>query len=385
MAISLLSGPRTDLSDGIASLPSNASPLTAYSRYMPHVTNIENLTRFLPGSRRVLALPSRRRPRVVLASRTPGQRWRQSRLFTGSRLSARVWRHVVRLWASLGTMDASMSGGQHWALEGFLSDCALRVQDVVVAVGTPGPAQKLTMQLWDPEGISAYLKFGRSHWAQERLRQERTVLEALPPGCGPAMLKYGRVADGTGLLATAVHGKPHRTQLLPSSQALALLALLEHKKRHPIDTHPWANALRRRNDPNVNAVLGQLEGRDWPIVIHHGDFAPWNVFVTPRQGAVAVDWEYGQVYGFPYMDAAYWVLQVGYLMYHLSPEIAALRATDFLASRLGQGYADAIVRLTALHAHEVAQEEGHLPNEPLQTWRWSVWTNKHGVPPRNEG
>lgn len=352
---------------------------------MSELTDIELLMRFLPDCRKILALPSRDVPRVILAGRTPVQRWRQSRLFTGSRLSAKVWRNAVRLWASLGTMDTSIAGSRQWALEGFLHDCALSVQDVVVAVGTPGPAQKVTMQLWGPDGVSAYLKFALSHWARERLNQERTVLEALPSGCGPALLKYGRVADGTGLLATAVNGNPHRTQLYPSRQALTLLARLEHEQRRPIETHPWAEALRQRNDPAVDRVLGQLAGRDWPIVIHHGDFAPWNVVVTRQHGAVAVDWEYGQVYGFPYMDVAYWILQVGYLIFHLSPELGAVRATEFLATRLGPRYADAIVRLTALHTHEVAEEEGHPATEPFQSWRWAVWTNRRRLALRDEG
>jgi hypothetical protein len=78
----------------------------------------------------------------------------------------------------------------------------------VILVGTAGPAQKLIIQLWDENGVAGYVKYAEKPAARKRLEGERHVLAALPDSLGPAVIKYGKIADGTGLLLSPIVGRP---------------------------------------------------------------------------------------------------------------------------------------------------------------------------------
>jgi thiamine kinase-like enzyme len=123
-----------------------------------------------------------------------------------------------------------------------------------------------------------------------------------------------------------------------------------------------------------------LGHREWPVVFSHGDFVPWNVLSTNESNCQAVDWEYGTLEGFPYLDLAYYVLQLGCLLHRWNPRSASDYTVRFLTdavdAALTEQEAQALVALTAYHALQLSLEDGKDANEPMQVWWKAVWEAK---------
>ena len=113
------------------------------------------------------------------------------------------------------------------------------------------------------------------------------------------------------------------------------------------------------------------------MVFQHGDFAPWNL-LCGRDGSLrAVDWEHGTTDGFPHADLAYYIIQVGTLIYRWKPERALGWGVRYLSSQpalgLSPAEAEAVVRLTAWHAYQRGLEDQDPSDSPIQSWRRALW------------
>lgn len=77
--------------------------------------------------------------------------------------------------------------------------------------------------------------------------------------------------------------------------------------------------------------------------------------------------------GFPYVDLAYFILQVALEMYSWPAVKSAIYATQWLErqSRLGlsEREARALVRLSMFEADMNAKEEGYPDDHPVRAWR----------------
>jgi hypothetical protein len=145
----------------------------------------------------------------------------------------------------------------------------------------------------------------------------------------------------------------------------------------PLEIHPWVLRMRDGGISELDALLEPLADRAWPLTVHHGDFAPWNLLRASDGTLRAVDWEYGTLEGFPYLDLAYYVLQTSALIYRRAPLSAARDASAYLSlnPRLGLNVAEAraLTSLAAYDAYRKSSEEGRLPHEGLQPWRRAIW------------
>jgi len=336
-----------------------------------------NWQRFFPKGTPVLALPSWRRPRLYVNAWNANIRWVASGLYPASKMRARVYKLWLRIRATLPWEDVRRARGR-WELENFLNAYGERNWfPSAVLVGTEGPTQKITIELRDPGGrVVAYLKYGESRVAQKRISRERSVLESLPEGLAPRALHFGRMGDGVGLLVSAVHGRriPARVSLpdsvvryaasLPASNALAAVE------------HPWISSLCLRHGGNCSHWISALSSRKWDVMLQHGDFAPWNMFLCRGRVVCAIDWEFGNREGFPGTDLAYYLLHVMALIKRWSPGRSRSYAINLLTRLDWPGLtlpeAGAIVRLTALDAYYRALSDGHDASEPLQQWRRAV-------------
>jgi hypothetical protein len=81
----------------------------------------------------------------------------------------------------------------------------------------------------------------------------------------------------------------------------------------PADGHPALLRLLPAHE-KAGDWIAALAGRDWPVVVEHGDFAPWNLIRTP-DGLRAIDWEDACLDGFPGFDLVHFVIQTGVLMH----------------------------------------------------------------------
>ena len=332
---------------------------------------------FFPPSVPVTALPSRARPRLFLMSLGRTQRWRHTRLYPAFRTPARLYRLAMRGKAALGLGEVWQNEAGTWALYDFLEGVLPEVDAAVVLFGTPGPAQKITVQLWAHARVVGYLKYGEKPPARARLAQEHEVLAALPRGVGPTLLKYGGFADGEAMVTLPVVGEGLPAKLPPPEALRGLLEALIGSESYALEDHPWVRTLPRQHRARVIPWLRHLSSRPWPVALHHGDFAPWNLLRHADGSLRAIDWEYGSTKGLPFLDLAYYLLQVAALITRWSPQRARSYAVDYLTQTpwpgLSRAEGEAITRLAAYHAYCQGEADGSSAQAFLQSWRRTLW------------
>ena len=342
---------------------------------------MEWITLSFPGQR-VVAVPHWGDPRLFVPAGAPWERWRKSAIYPAFRIRARLFRTLQRLKAAGGVTPSRRAPRNGTLLVGFLHPELPQGVTSSILVGTPGPAQKLIVTVWDAcSRPIAYVKYGETPAAMRRIKTEFAVLSALPESLGPKPLKLAPLGDGLALLMTAVPGQHLPARLPPPQEAVDFLHTLSAtQERVQIQDHPWAQRTLTR--PREAAALPQwlevLARRDRPVVRQHGDFAPWNLLRLGRGRVRAIDWEYGSADGFPHADLAYYNLQVGALIYRWSPAQTFAYAQRYFSRTPSAGCApgetEALLRLTAWHAYCQALEDGHAPGSPLQVWRRALWS-----------
>lgn len=335
---------------------------------------------FFPPGTRVLALPNWRNPRLYLSTQNAFQRWEHSSLYPASRSSARLYRLALRLQATAGATKTRTVHSSDWPLGEFVQGRLPRTTFVVVLRGTLGPAQEITVQLRDEKGrVSGYLKYAEKAAARKRLRQEQLMLRNIPQGMGPEPMKFGPLGGGEALLKSPVPGKPLAATLSPPKAMISLLESLVVAPPVPLESHPWVRRMRDRAMPGPDDWFESLKGRNWPVTIQHGDFVPWNLIVKPDGSLQAIDWEYGTLEGFPYLDLVHYVLQTSALIYRRPPAEAVRYAIWYLSRHPDFALSDAeirsLIRLSAYDAYRKSLDDGQSPDAGLQPWRRTVWKN----------
>lgn len=325
-----------------------------------------------------MALPTWRSPRLYIAAQTPWQRWHRSAFYPAFRARARLFRLLLRLGAAASGLPTRRApAAQEWSLGRFVRETLPDLSSVSVLLGWPGPAQKTIVQCWDRQGeVVGYLKYAERTAARMRLTRERRVLDRLPRGVGPQLLKYGSWQEGKAMLVTPLRGEKLAPDLPPHESIVGFTDRLARDadcvalRDHPwYRQHEWPGTLR----PSLEALS---EGQ-WRVVPQHGDLAPWNVRRSAAGRLRAFDWEYGRIQGFPYLDLAHYTLKVAALIKDWSPP----RATEYTARYLARRFPDALSlhqarALTRLSAYDTYREEEHngrdLHNR-WQRWRYEVW------------
>lgn len=338
---------------------------------------------FPPGTP-LLALPSWRAPRLVMSkSGGPTRRWRDSGFFPATRWTAKVYRLALRGKAACGWGEARRLEGGPWALREFVGDCLPAANSVVVQIRTlnhaPSQVQKYMIELHDPTGtIIGYVKHAVETLPRRRLEQEHVMLRCLPAGLGPTPLKFGDFGNGTALLMTPLRGRPIASQFPPSAGILEFVRSLETAVPLALASHPYVRAIQERGGAWLDTVLEDLSGKSWPITLQHGDLVPWNI-LRCRDGTMlsAFDWEHGIADGFPYLDLAYFILQLAALIYRWRPVKSAIYATSWLEAQRSFGLtgreARALVRLSMFDAYCRTEDDGFGDDHPLQPWRRRIW------------
>lgn len=308
------------------------------------------------------------------------RRWQETALYPAFRPSSQAYRLLLRIKATFGFCETGLNHSPSWVVYEFTKDTFPRVDSAVILLGKSGPAQKITVQIWDHGKVVAYLKYAEKPAARIRLANEHAMLKALPGGLGPTVLKYGPLGNGMGLLTTPVVGRALPAKFPIDTRVCDLYKRFEISLPLPIETHPWIQMVRTRYGQFMDPWLESLGKRQWPIVIQHGDFSPWNILQSTQNKLRAIDWEYGTLKGFPYLDLAYYILQVAALIYHWSPHDARSYALSFLGNtswiKLSVGQAKAVVSITAFSTYQQFLLDGHAANTPTQNWWHSVWMSK---------
>ena len=325
----------------------------------------------------VYAVPNRANPRLLFPGHGIMQRWRYSGLYPAFRNTAKAYRWVMRARAALKLVDQLPAIPAPSGLKAFVQDCiAADISSGVVLIGAPGPAQKLVVQFWGDGKVLGYMKYGKTSTARSRIEREYAVLSGLAPNLGPRPLKFAQFADGVAMIMSPICGKQLPASLSSAFSAKGLLDRMTLGVENSVHEHPWINRLSERYGNVSLPWLDALSGRTWPVVFQHGDFAPWNIFQDKSGILRAIDWEYGDLEGFPYIDRSFFVLQVGRLMNRWSPERAKDYAVSVLDRDLPRHQAEALIRLVALDTHNKTLEDGHEPDSPALRWWRIIWKEK---------
>ncbi|HNP27955.1 MAG TPA: hypothetical protein PKK23_02845 [Nitrospirales bacterium] len=291
-------------------------------------------------------------------------------------MSARLYRFLIRAKVAAGYTSFWNNQISQWIVSEFVQDLLPNLKSCVILVGTPGPTQKLIVQLWDGKNVVGYLKYAEKPAARVRLKNEYQVLLDLPKGLAPIPLKYGAMGDGEALLSTPVFGRAFSPTPYPVKRIVEYFNGLKISGPLILNDHPWIRMYAERNENIVQPWLDVLSRRKWSIVFSHGDSAPWNIFNLANGNVQAIDWEYGTCQGFPQIDIVQYILQVAALIYRWSPQQARNYAVNFLCrsnSPLRRVEAQSVVCFAAYHGYMQALEDGQSPDASLQIWRRAVW------------
>lgn len=335
---------------------------------------------FAPGER-VVALPHWRDPQLVLSARGLAQRWTSSRLFPAFRATARLYRTLLRVKVTCGAGGSARVGGGAPELREIVLDTFPTTSRLAVRIGSHGPARKATIQAWDGEGRTlGYLKFGETRPARDRIAHEFRILEALPAGLGPRPLRYEACAHGTALAVAPLPGALVAPSAPPPAEVATFCRMLLSPDTHGADRHPGVARWRSLGAPEP--WLDALSARRWPVATVHGDLA-WNLMAAPSRAPAAIDWEYGSMRGFPFVDLATYSLQIAYLIKGWAPAEGLRKTIWALVRRAGFGFtpreATALARLAAFDAYMNLKEDGWPEDTPIQQWRKSLWQEEAGA------
>ena len=334
---------------------------------------IKNIAPFFKPNDCIIALPNDNYPRIYISSQSIAKRWRYSRFYPAFRGTARALRVIYRIKSVFCINKIANNEVTKWSLGDFIQDCLPGANATALLLGSTGPTQKMIAQVWNQKQIIGYVKFSDKPVAICRLKNEHTLLAALPSGVGPKPLKFGPFAHGQALVTTPVYGKLLPARLPPPKNMESLLIGLHQEYTYPVDQHPWVKSLLRENRGIVSNWIEPLSDLSWPVVFHHGDCSPWNIILKSDMTLSAIDWEYGALEGFPFIDLVYYILQVSALIYRWHP----LRAYSYALAQLNRflplSQAAAVIKLTVFEAYQKAIADGYSHNEPLLRWRKTLW------------
>lgn len=305
-------------------------------------------------------------------------RWRLGSLYPAGRWQGWVMKTLIRIWVAAGLAESRVSTDASWRIGEFVEAADLDAATAVALIGSSGSSVKAVLRLSDREGRTvAFIKYAETGLAQRRLAAERNALDELPVGVGPKVLEYGPLLEGVGLCMSAFQGHHMRSGANPPAGLVDILRTLNLGESFAAHEHPWLQSIALNPFVDVTPWVAALSGRRWDAVYMHGDLAPWNVLITDDGTIRLVDWEHAQRMGFPLVDLAYWVLQVGCLVHRSEPSRAFRKAVRQIVDAAGRSIepseARSIVRLAAVLAYAHADEDGHAASSRAQLWRRAVW------------
>jgi len=332
---------------------------------------------FFPDGVKVCLLPSGKHPRLFFEDRGAISRWRAAAFYPAFTRKAKVLRAGLRAAAFFRVIPRVEVRDASGAFAQFMLAAGLDGCNAVVMVGTPGAGQKLIAQVWQGQVLVGYLKFTLKESARKKLAREAEMLAALPEGLGPQLMKSDSFAGGDAVLITPVPGETAVPKLPVTPEALGLLEQMPiSEETFSFDEHPWIQEVFGKTlvgDP----LFDVLRNKQWPPVLMHGDFAPWNLIQRsevslsaialataggqrtedggrrsgirsekenpgpnaqcPGPGSLcAIDWENGFLRGFPGVDHIHYILQVCLHVERRNPDAAGIFAVNALCE--GAGY-----------------------------------------------
>ena len=182
----------------------------------------------------------------------------------------------------------------------------------VMYIGTPGPHQKVVVTLVSPESGEprAIMKVALSEEARISLLQESVNLEKLSSaGILGVPISLGAEKDGNRTWQTVVRGQLTSRELtrahidwllsLPRSDRSTTLTEQQKLLRRKFELNPGLFGTHKQA---ISDAIDSIHGGQVPLLLVHGDFAPWNLKKQCDGTISAIDWEAADWSGFPLWD-----------------------------------------------------------------------------------
>jgi hypothetical protein len=218
------------------------------------------------------------------------------------------------------------------------------VPDFAILAGNPNaPGRRFILLLFDAhDRPCAVVKAGTGPEAIRLLEREIAVLQHLPPAA-LGIPRLRSTHQGSGLHALALDyvqgnapqgGECHRMYEV-------LASWIDTTQTIPLGEVPaWQRLSGACPDhPMLKSAQARLESTPFHPVLHHGDFAPWNIKVTRDASWRVLDWERGELIGMPCWDWFHYQVQVGLLVERRSTSAHVQHIECWLANDLLRDYA----------------------------------------------
>jgi hypothetical protein len=337
------------------------------------------------AGRPFLLLPGQPRPAAATMDLYPAQTSR-------ARVARALFRCLLRASLPLGTETVSLAISPGDAFVKFLSSLAGERGLPVLGILAGNPAsdgQRFLLLVFDAsQRPVAVVKAGLSPRARALVEQEERFLAAVPERTVVVPRLRARF-ESSRLRALALDYAPGDSPRPRDEAALPplLTAWVDATRTVGLaDAPDWMRLQAAAPASGLFSVVArQLRGRQFHPAMQQGDFAPWNIKVSPAGAWTVLDWERGERTGIPGWDWFHYVIQSGILVGHLPAEDLVERVESLLSSDAFRLYATRggilgcereLVLAYLLHAVAVIQpSEGLAPTRELLealAGRWRI-------------
>lgn len=255
----------------------------------------------------------------------------------------------LRLTAPLEKATFAVGSREPFArfLAGLVDSPAGSVPEMAVLSGNPRTeARRYIFLLFDNQRRAAFVvKAGRTEAARQLIRHEAAFLHSAPAGT-PGLPQLRASFDTEPASAFAldfVAGDSPKPEAWPTLGKLFSSWVNAQKTIRVCDAKVWQTLEPAcAADPLFTKLSLQLADVAFHPTIFHGDFAPWNIKVAPREQTWRVlDWERGDLAGIPGWDWFHYVIQSGILVCKQTPEQLLQTIEKLFATAQFQSYATA--------------------------------------------
>jgi hypothetical protein len=289
----------------------------------------------------LLLLPGQARPAATTMNLYPAQ--------TGRARAVRLLlRCLLRASLPLGTRRVALEISPQDPFVGFLASLSGgpkgELTTLGVFAGNRGSEGQRFLLLVFNSSLTPIpvVKTGLSQRARALILQEESFLAAAPAET-TALPRLRARFESLRLCALAFDyfpgdsPRPRDEAALPS----VLSSWVDLKRTMTVsDTQDWKRLEEAAPGRDLFAALaGQLRRRKFHSAIHHGDFVPWNIKISPAGEWTVLDWERGELVAIPGWDWFHYVIQSGILVGHLSAPGLIQRVESLLDSEAFKQYA----------------------------------------------
>jgi len=202
-----------------------------------------------------------------------------------------------------------------------------QIESVAIYTGAPGPHRKPLLQLMDKNGeILIFIKLAINERTEKLIKREEGNLKRvknlkLRSATIPSIITSGRILKGNFFLAIEPFGEKYKKSWKIGKPHIEFLKEM-FEKTGGVKTFKETDFFQELGK-RVEFLRGKIpywwtlryermldfyKDTEIPVYFSHGDFTPWNAFITNGDKLLLFDWEYRRKTVFP-GDLFYFIIQ----------------------------------------------------------------------------